>query len=32
MDKTLIFGLFGYFHTDVNLEMIPNLSWQGVKI
>jgi hypothetical protein len=26
MDKTLIFGLFGHFHTEVNPKMIPNLS------
>jgi hypothetical protein len=29
MDKMLIFGifgLFGHFHVEVNLEMIPNMS------
>jgi hypothetical protein len=26
MDKTLISGLFGHFHMEVNSEMIPNLS------
>jgi hypothetical protein len=26
MDKTLIFGLFGHFYTDVNPKMISNLS------
>jgi hypothetical protein len=26
MDKTLIFGLFGHFHKEVNPEMILNLS------
>jgi hypothetical protein len=27
----LIFGLFGHFHTEVNLEMIPNLSRRAAK-
>jgi hypothetical protein len=31
MDKTLISGLFGHFHTEVNPEMIPNLSRQAVE-
>jgi hypothetical protein len=31
MDKTLIFGLFGHFHTEVNPEMIPNLSRRAAK-
>jgi hypothetical protein len=31
MDKTLIFGLFGHFHTEVNSEMIPNLSRQAAE-
>jgi hypothetical protein len=26
MDKTLIFGLSGHFHTEVNPEIIANLS------
>ena len=26
MNKTLIFGLIGHFHTEVNLEMIPVLA------
>jgi hypothetical protein len=30
--KTLIFGLFGHFHTEVNPEMIPNQSWWAAKI
>jgi hypothetical protein len=30
--NTLIFGLFGHFHKEVNLEMIPNLSWRAVEI
>jgi hypothetical protein len=31
MDKTLIFGLFGHFHTEVNQEKIPNLSWWAAE-
>jgi hypothetical protein len=31
MDKMLIFGLSEYFHTEVNIEMIPNLSGQAVE-
>jgi hypothetical protein len=31
MDKTHIFGLFGHFHTKVNPEIIPNLSWRAVE-
>jgi hypothetical protein len=31
MDKTLIFGLFGHFHMEVNQEMIPNLSRRAAK-
>jgi hypothetical protein len=27
----LIFGLFGHFHTEVNPEMIPNLSRRAAK-
>jgi hypothetical protein len=31
MDKTLIFGLFGHFHTEVNPEMILNLSRRAAE-
>jgi hypothetical protein len=31
MDKMFIFGLFGHFHTEENLEMIPNLSWRAAE-
>jgi hypothetical protein len=31
MDKTLIYGLFGHFHTEENLKMIPNLSRQAAE-
>jgi hypothetical protein len=31
MDKTLIFGLFGHFHTEVNPEIIPNLSRRAAQ-
>jgi hypothetical protein len=31
MGKSLIFGLFGHFHTEVNLEMIPNLSHRAAE-
>jgi hypothetical protein len=31
MDKTFIFGLFGHFHTEVNPEMIPNLSRRATE-
>jgi hypothetical protein len=31
MDKTLIFGLFGHFHMEVNPEMIPNLSRRAAE-
>jgi hypothetical protein len=31
MDKTFIFGFFGHFHTEVNLEIIPNLSRQAAE-
>jgi hypothetical protein len=31
MDKTLISGLFGHFHMEVNPEMIPNLSWWAAE-
>jgi hypothetical protein len=28
----LIFGFFGHFHTEVNPEMIPNLSRRASEI
>ena len=28
MEKMLILGLFGHFYTEINLEMMPNLSRQ----
>jgi hypothetical protein len=31
MDKTLIYGHFGHFHTEVNPEMIPNLSRRAAE-
>jgi hypothetical protein len=31
MDKMLILGLFGHFHTEVNPEMIPNL-FGGLRV
>jgi hypothetical protein len=31
MDKTFISGFFGHIHTEVNPEMIPNLSQRAVK-
>jgi hypothetical protein len=31
MDKTLIFGLFGYFPTERNLKMIPNLTRRAAE-
>jgi hypothetical protein len=31
MDKTLIYGLYGHFHMEVNPEMIPNLSWRAAE-
>jgi hypothetical protein len=32
MDKTLIFRLFGHFHTEVNPEMIPTVSRWAAEI
>ena len=32
MDKTLISGLSGHFHTEVNPEMILNLSQWAAEI
>jgi hypothetical protein len=32
MEKTLISRLFGHFHTEVNLEMILNLSQRAAEI
>ena len=31
MNKMLIFGFFGHFYTELNLEMIPNLSWRAAE-
>jgi hypothetical protein len=31
MDKTLISGVFGHFHIEVNPEMIPNLSRRAAE-
>jgi hypothetical protein len=31
MDKLLIFGLFRHFDTEVNPEMIPNLSRRAAE-
>jgi hypothetical protein len=31
MDKSLISRLFGHFYTEVNPEMIPNLSRRAVS-
>jgi hypothetical protein len=32
MEKMLIFGVFGHFHTEVNPEMIPNLARRTAEI
>jgi hypothetical protein len=31
-ENSVIFGLSGHFHMEVNLEMIPNLSWRAAEI
>jgi hypothetical protein len=32
MDKSLIFGLSRHFHTEINPEMIPNLTQRAAEI
>jgi hypothetical protein len=31
-EQNAFLGFFGHFYTEVNPEMIPNLSWRATEI